>query len=303
MLDQKIPPMLAYFSEPFDSQKHIFEIKWDGTRCVLFLSNGKIRLQNRRLLDITYRYPEFLNINRYIQAKNAILDGEIVVLEDGKPNFEKLQIREQASEPFKIELLSKKITATYVVFDVLYLNDKKVTDVALIERKDILKSILKEGSNILESKFINTKGIEFYNKIVDLGYEGVMAKNVKSPYLIGKRSKYWLKIKKKFPMRCYIVGYTKGKGQRHSSFGALIIATQQPQGWILRGKVGTGFDENFIEEIMPVLSKLKVDKPLVPSWKVKDAVWIKPELSCEVSYQEITEKGQLRAPVFKKLIK
>lgn len=301
MLDEKIPPMLAYFSEPFDSRKHIFEIKWDGTRCIVFLDGKKIRLQNRRLQNITYRYPELLNLNKYIQAKNVILDGEIVVLEGGKPNFEKLQIREQASEHFKIELLSKKIPATYIVFDILYLNDKKVTELPLIERKGILKSILRDGSNIFESEFIHTRGLDFYNKIVDLGYEGVVAKNIKSPYLIGKRSKYWLKIKRKSLMICYIVGYTKGKGKR-TDLGAFIIATQEPQGWILRGKVGTGFDENFMKEIIPILSKLKIEKPLVSSWRIKNAVWLKPELSCEVSYQEITEKGQLRVPVFKKLI-
>ncbi|MEN2985153.1 MAG: non-homologous end-joining DNA ligase [Thermodesulfovibrionaceae bacterium] len=301
MLDQKILPMLAFFSEPFDSEKHIFEIKWDGTRCIMFLKDGKIKLQNRRLLDITYRYPELLNVGNYIQAKNAILDGEIIVLENGKPNFEKLQTREQASEPFKIEILSQRIPATYIVFDVLYLNNKKVIDAPLIERKSILKSILKNGSNILESDFIYTKGIDFYNRVVDLGYEGVMAKNVKSPYLIGKRSKYWLKIKKKSSLRCYIVGYTKGKGKR-ANFGAFIIATKEAEEWLLRGKVGTGFSEKFIEEIMPVLSKLRVGKPLISSWRIKNAVWLKPELVCEVSYQEITEKGQLRAPVFSKLI-
>jgi len=294
--------MLAYFSEPFDSLNHIFEIKWDGTRCILFLDDKKIRLQNRRLLDITYRYPELLNMNKCIKAKNAILDGEIIVLEDGKPNFEKLQIREQASEPFKIELLSKKISATYAVFDVLYLNDKKITGFPLIERKRILKNILKDGSNILESEFIHKAGREFYQKIVELGYEGIMAKNIKSPYLIGKRSRYWLKIKRKSSMRCYIVGYTKGKGKRHHFFGALIIATEEEKGWILRGKVGTGFDEKFMDEIMPILLKLKTEKPPVDTWRIKDAIWINPELACEVSYQEITEKGQLRAPVFRRII-
>ena len=99
LLTEKIAPMLAYSSPPFDSPRHLFEIKWDGTRCLLFIREGVIRLQNRRLQDITARYPELMGLHRRIGAKNAILDGELVVLVEGKPDFRTLQQREMAGDP------------------------------------------------------------------------------------------------------------------------------------------------------------------------------------------------------------
>ncbi len=112
--ERKIKPMLAVRSKPFSSDDHIYEVKWDGTRCLAFVDveKGRVRLQNRRLLDITYRYPE-LKLLEAVE-RNAILDGEIVVIKDGKPSFPLLQKREHVDSRFKIEILSKTIPAVYV---------------------------------------------------------------------------------------------------------------------------------------------------------------------------------------------
>src|SRR3990172_3178059 len=106
-----IHPMLAKSSPPFDSENHTFELKWDGTRCIAFLDRDNVRLQNRRLLDITYRYPEFQELNKKLNVKSAALDGEIVVLENGRPDFERLQQRQHIEDPWKIEILSGLIPA------------------------------------------------------------------------------------------------------------------------------------------------------------------------------------------------
>lgn len=303
MLDKKISPMLAYSSDPFDSPKHIFEIKWDGTRCIMFIDGKDIRLQNRRLIDITYRYPEFLQAPNEIEVKNAILDGEIVIFHNGKTNFNKLQQREHIEDPLKIKLLSRSIPATYIVFDILYLNDKKYIQKPLIERKEILRKILNKPSSIMESRYINEKGIAYFNEVVGLGFEGIMAKSINSPYLIGKRSRYWLKIKPKSSRECFIVGYTLGKGERSNLLGSLVIATLERGKWIFRGKVGSGFDDKTLKEIFSMLKNLEIDKIPIPNLgRQKDIIWVKPLIRCEVSFQEITEKGHFRAPVFKRLI-
>lgn len=303
MFDEKIPPMLAYSSEPFDSRRHIFEIKWDGTRCILFIRGKEVRLQNRRLIDITFKYPELSKIYNEVEAKNAILDGELVVVSEGKPDFNKLQQREHISDPLKIKIFSQRMPITYIVFDLLYLNDKKYFQAKLIERKEILKNILKEPFYLMESKYIKERGKAYFKEVVGYGFEGVMAKSINSPYLIGKRSRYWLKIKKKYSEECYIIGYTKGKGAREEVLGSLAIATLTEGKWVYRGKVGSGFDEEILRELSEKLKKLRVDSPTIPILeKVRGVLWVKPELRCEVIYQEMTEKKEFRAPVFKRLL-
>lgn len=303
MFDEKISPMLAYSCDPFDSPRYIFEIKWDGTRCILFIRGKEVRLQNRRLIDITFRYPEFSKIYNEIKARNTILDGGIVVFSEGIPNFNKLQQREHISDPFKINLFSQRMPATFVVFDILYFNDKKYLQTELIERKEILKNILREPFYMMESKYIKEKGKAYFKEVVGYGFEGVMAKSINSPYLIGKRSRYWLKIKKKYSEECYIVGYTKGRGVREEVLGSLAIATFTEGKWVYRGKVGSGFDEEILRELSEKLKKLRVDSPTIPILeKVRGVLWVKPELRCEVIYQEMTEKKEFRAPVFKRLL-
>ena len=95
----KIRPMLAKSSPPFDSKRHLFELKWDGTRCIAFVESTAVRLQNRRLLDITRRYPEFRTLKDHLKARSAVLDGEIVVLEQGVPKFHRLQQRDHIEDP------------------------------------------------------------------------------------------------------------------------------------------------------------------------------------------------------------
>jgi len=302
MLNEKIPPMLAYSSEPFDSKRHIFEIKWDGTRCILFLKEGKIYLQNRRLMDITDRYPELKQIVKCIKAKNAILDGEIVILRDGKPDFNLLQQREHATNSIKITLLSRDLPATYIAFDLLFLNGKSYVEMPLIKRKELLKQILEESEYLVESRYIEEKGITFFKKVLEQGLEGIMAKAKDSPYIIGKRSRYWLKIKPKHSAICYIVGYTEGKGERKGLIGALVLATQEEGKWKYRGKVGTGFTEEELSLLLTLLKKIETKKGVVKS-PFKNVHWVEPILKCEVIFQEITKKGCFRSPVFLKLIK
>ena len=303
MLDEKIAPMLAYSSPPFDSPRHLFEIKWDGARGILFLRDRHIRLQSRRLLDITGRYPELAGLYRQIKGRNAILDGELVVLSQGRPDFHILQQREQASDPVKIDLLSQQTPATFIAFDVLYHNDAKLLHLPLSQRKEILQGLLEESPGIVESRHIQEQGTSFFREVVAQGLEGVMAKALDSPYLVGQRSRHWLKIKPRGTATCFIVGYLPGRGARRQTFGSLALATMDPDGWRFRGMVGSGFNAADLKEIAAQLQGLRVASPVIPqAGAPKGIIWVNPTRRCTVAFQEETPRGHFRAPVFIRLM-
>lgn len=299
MLNDKISPMLAYPSNPFNSARHLFEIKWDGTRCLLFKKGQEIRLQNRRLEIITQRYPELQVLAKQIEARNAILDGELVVLSEGLTDFRKLQQREHIADPTKILLLSQKIPVTYVAFDIIFLNDNQLMELPLTDRKERLSGILRESPHLIVSRFIQEQGQAYLQKVVSQGLEGIMAKTLTGPYLIGRRSRLWLKIKPRQEKECAVIGFSQGSGARRSTFGALLLATQEPQGWKYRGKVGSGFSGADLEGLTARLQGLRIaTSPLLHPPQVRGAQWVRPELWVRVRFQEETSRGHFRAPVF-----
>lgn len=303
MLDQKISPMLAYTADPFDSPRYLYEIKWDGTRCILFVEKNRVRLQNRRLADITYRYPEFSDCYKVIKAKQAILDGELIALTEGKSDFGKLQRREQVSDVLKAELYAQQMPATFMAFDVLYANGEDHTQTPLARRKDILHKLLGSSPYLAESRYIEEKGKSFFDQTMAYGLEGVMGKRLDSPYLIGKRSRYWLKVKPKHSAICHIIGYTQGRGGRQRFFGALAVATREEERWKYRGRVGSGFTQEAMKSILNRLMNLKVVSPVVrPSQENKAIQWVRPDLKCEVVFNEITSGGHFRGPVFRRMV-
>ena len=298
MIEQKILPMLAMSAEkPFDSSQHLFEIKWDGTRTICF-AGEKNRFQNRRLLDIANRYPEIR-----VEIRKSILDGEIIVMHRNKPDFQKLQLREHLDDSLKIANVAKQFPAEFLVFDVLYINGIDLTGKPLIERKQILKDILIENEHVTISDFVMEKGVEYYRAAIERGLEGIMAKQIDSPYLMARRSNFWLKIKKSKTLDCVICGLTKGEGVRAKYFGALVLGVYAGEELQHIGKVGTGFDEAQLKFLEEQLSSLKGECPfkVVPDIKSKIKSWLKPEAVCEVKYQELTEDRKLRAPVFIRL--
>jgi bifunctional non-homologous end joining protein LigD len=298
-MEMKIRPMLAYPAEPFDSDDFLFEWKFDGTRCICFVGE-KLRLQNRRLMNITYRYPE-LQLQSYVNAKKAILDGEIVVLREGKPSFRDLQLREHVVDPLRIELLSRSLPATFIAFDILYLDGQPLVELPLIERKENLKRVVKESPRLILSRHVEGEGKRFFGEVVKLGLEGVMAKRKDSAYQIGRRSRDWLKIKSFKSIDCVIVGFTPGEGWREPYFGALLLGAYHGGRLRFLGKVGTGFDEALLRCLAPLLRKLLTEANPVGEEPPYPARWVKPELVCEVKFLELTDDMKLRAPAFRRL--
>ncbi|MCX7793622.1 MAG: non-homologous end-joining DNA ligase [Thermodesulfovibrionales bacterium] len=294
-----IKPMLAMPSTlPFDSEKYVFELKWDGTRCIAFIDKNVVRLQNRRLLDISGRYPEFKNLQDSIKIGAAILDGEIVILHKGKPDFERLQQREHIEDRLRIKLLSETMPATYIVFDILYLKDKSLMDLSLMRRKNILKENLNPSELVIISEHYE-KGRELYNLALKKGFEGIMAKDKESPYLEGRRSSYWLKIKKSNDIDAVICGILEGR-KKSVPLGSLILGLYRNGELIHIGQVGTGFNEEEIQRILKITEKLYTSKPafkVTPYFKRK-VQWLIPELVAKIKFLEWTKDGKLRSPVF-----
>jgi bifunctional non-homologous end joining protein LigD len=297
-----IKPMLAVRGRPFSDEKFLYEIKWDGTRCIVFadVENKRLRMQNRRLMEISYRYPE-LDFFSFLD-QNAVLDGEIVVLKDGKPSFPLLQKREHVDSKRKIEMLSKTIPAVYMAFDILYTaSDGWIMDLPLKERKKILRSISNDTRRIGVTDFVKKNGEEFYRKAVEIGLEGVMAKKLESGYTPGKRSRAWIKIKKKQTADCIIVGWLEGEGMREGKFGSLILAMMKNGKLVHVGQVGTGFDFEFVSWFYEKLRSIEVDNPWFSENFSRKPHWVKPVYVCEVEFLELTEDLKLRAPVFVRL--
>jgi len=301
-LTRKLKPMLAYSSPPFDSPEYIMEVKWDGTRCLVFIGRG-LRLQNRRLLEIGYRYPELHNLPQWIKAREVILDGEIVILVNGKPSFSKLQEREHISEENRIKILSRIIPATYIVFDLLYLNGKLRTNEPLSIRKELLETHVVQNEFLVISQFVDQYGIKFYKEAVTRGLEGIMAKRKNSRYLIGKRSEDWLKIKKFQSIDAVICGYTEGQGRYQELFGSLVLGLYYQKKLQYVGQVGTGFSSEEMQQLLKILKGLKIRRcpfPEIPEI-ARSVQWVKPEIVCEVEFMEWTAAKKLRAPRYRRL--
>lgn len=284
-------PMLCKKGEKdlLSSKDYLFQPKLDGTRAIY--EDGK--LINRRGYNIAERYPELQEMD----IKNeSIIDGEIIIYnKQGLPDFSLLQSREQTTSSFKIEHLSSKYPATYVVFDCLQYEGKNVTKKQIEKRLELLqKSVVEKKDKLLQLIFTTENGKALWEKIQEMGIEGVIAKKKGSKYIPGKRSSLWLKIKNLKTIDCVILGYTQGEGKRANTFGALIIGAYLDEKLKSLGKVGTGWTDDELIRLRKKMDNLEIERK-------EDKVLIEPELVCEVEYLEMTEDYHLRAPSFQRL--
>lgn len=307
LFEEKISPMLAFSSESFSSPNFLFEIKIDGSRVICYIDKEKkeVKLLNRRNLYIQNKYPELRDVWKDVDAKKVVLDSEICVFKKGKPDFYALAEREHVGEKIRIDILSKILPATLIVFDILYKDGKDLINLPLMERKKILEQTVKESERVLLSRYVIERGEEFFRECKKKGLEGIMAKRLDSKYEVGKRSKNWLKIKFLKTLDCVVIGYTKGEGWREKYFGALVLACFHQGKLKYVGRCGTGLDKKGYAELTEELKKLRIDecpleeKPKLPSDLIVN--WVKPKLICEVKFMEITKDLQLRAPAFVRL--
>ena len=302
-----IHPMLAESVEqPFDDKDWLFEIKWDGYRAIAFIDNGKLRLVSRNQNELTERYPELKDMAGSINAKTAILDGEVVALDvDGRASFSLMQQRTGFRPGGHRAAAKADVPVLYYAFDLLYLDGYDWRRMPLEERKAKLVTILKGGDSLRYSDHFEIQGKALFEIARDKKLEGILAKKRNSCYE-ERRSREWLKIKIRHRTECVVGGFTEPEGSR-AHFGSLVLGLYDKQGRLIHvGQVGSGFDQKLLSEMSNVLKKLETKQN--PFYGEVEALrrvnWVKPELVAEVEYAEWTEGAntgsgpKLRAPVF-----
>ncbi len=300
----QVHPMLALSIEkPFDGAEWMFEIKWDGYRAVSFIENGSVRLMSRTDNDLSGRYPELQVLPKFVNAKTAVLDGEVAALdEQGRASFSLMQQRTGIRKHGRQVAGKSEIPIVYYLFDVLYLGGYDLRRVSLEERKKVLASILQPTELIrFSDHFDNGKAL--FNVAKQKGLEGIVAKR-RASYYEERRSREWLKIKITQTVDCVVGGYTDPEGSRQH-FGSLVLGMYDKKKRLIHvGQAGTGFNHAALEQISKVLGKLGTKQdPFHGPVDARHVHWIKPELVAEIKFTEWThetEEGgvKLRAPVF-----
>lgn len=300
-LHEQVEPMLAQSKKEVPvSDDFIYEVKWDGIRVLVTLDEDRITLRSRNNLDLTLKFPELLKADKSFRGTCGVFDGEIVCLDDkGKPDFKEVIHRMQRSAEGDIERAMKKNPAYCYLFDLLYLDGRAVINEPLVRRREWLKDSVKKDSSYRLSEIVED-GTALFAAAAELGLEGIMAKEKNSKYSPGKRSDNWYKIKVRNTDESFVIGYTKGKGNRDELFGAMHLADIVDGKFIYRGKVGTGFDAKTMKEVFAKLKKIKeIKKPIKEKvLDEKQTVWVEPELMCEIEYASKTKDGAYREPVF-----
>jgi DNA ligase D-like protein (predicted ligase)/DNA ligase D-like protein (predicted 3'-phosphoesterase) len=303
-LRDPIEPMLAQSAHvPPESEDYIYEVKWDGVRAMITLDEGEVRIRSRNQNDITGKFPELVVPDQAFRAASALFDAEIVCLDDaGKPVFQNVIHRIQQSGKDAIERAHARHPAVCYVFDCLYLDGRPIANEPLVRRRAWMEDAIKRDTPYRVSEAV-TEGTGLFKAAVEMGLEGIMAKEKNSAYRPGTRSGQWLKIKKRQTMDCVIIGYTRGKGGRQDLFGALQLALREGNGLRYLGKVGTGFDDKSMKETFAHLKDIKRVKRPIKEKPLDDAqtVWIEPRAVCEVQFASLTKEGMLREPVFLRL--
>ena len=303
----RFQPMLAEGGgQPFDDPRWRFEPKLDGIRALAEMETGGMIFRTRRGRDVSFQYPDIHMIHELVDQVNAVLDGEIVAVNaDGKDSFEVLQQRMNLQNEREIKRVAKQIPVSFVAFDLLWLDGRDTTQLALEERRELLELVVEQDHRLQLMSYADGEGNAFVETARSFGLEGVVAKRTGSKYASGRRSPDWRKIKLISTQDCVILGWTPGQGGRSTSFGALLVGAIDDGELRWVGQVGTGFNFTMLEKLLADLQPLvRPDPPIDdPSLrKLKGATFVEPEVVCEVEYHEITKStGKMRAPSFRGL--
>ncbi len=293
-------------NEPFDGAEWLFEIKWDGYRAIAFIEDGNLRLVSRNQNELTPRYPELKDLAKSVKAKTAILDGEVVALDDqGRASFSLMQQRTGFRPGGKRAVTRADVPVLYYAFDLLYLDGYDLRKLPLEDRKKKLASILVTGDSVRYSDHYEKQGKALFEMARSKGLEGILAKKRDSIYQ-ERRTSEWLKIKITHRLEAVIGGYTEPEGSR-AHFGSVVLGLYDRQGRLIHvGQAGSGFDQKSLEEVWKLLKKRETKKnPFHGEVEaLRKVYWVKPELVAEIEFAEWTDGTsagsgpKLRAPVF-----
>jgi bifunctional non-homologous end joining protein LigD len=303
-LPKVVRPMLAVAGKlPADNgSEWRYEFKWDGVRTIAYVEGGRVRLASRADHDRTAAYPEVRGLGEALGSRQVVLDGEIIALDaGGRPSFEALQPRMLVDDAARARRLAATVPVTYMVFDVLHLDGASTLALPYVERRRLLDGLGLAGDHWTVPASHEGPGADLFEAAKRAGLEGVVAKRADSPYRPGQRSTDWVKVKAARTQSVVIGGFSSPKGSR-TGFGALLVGIPEGKGLAYAGKVGTGFSEQAIAELLSRLRPIERRDPpfaaAVPAADASGATWVEPELVGEVRFSEWTRAGRLRQPAW-----
>ena len=289
------PMLIGRRGEAFDSEDYIFELKLDGERCLAYLDQNGTDLRNKRNVKMLGKVPELAEIHKQAKVR-CILDGELIVIKDGKPDFFEIQRRSVTSNEFKIRLQSNKYPASFTAYDILYYDDHRVISLPLMERKKLLEDAVTENDRLAISRFIENQGMDFYKLTEQRDLEGIVAKRKDSTYIFDKRTKDWIKIKNLQDDDFVVCGYIAKK----SNAASVILGQYDGDDLIYKGHVSLGVSDS---DFRTISNTKEMTRPYFNEMPPGDegTVWIEPRHVCTVKYMMKTASGSMRQPVFKGL--
>ncbi|MDX6236287.1 MAG: bifunctional non-ous end joining protein LigD [Kribbellaceae bacterium] len=306
------PPVLPMMAAPGplpSGPDWSYEMKWDGIRVIVEVTEDGCRLWSRNSRDVSGGYPELLGLTSASGLQlPAVLDGEIVTLDEkGAPSFGLLQRRMHVRDPRHLVQLINQVPVSVRVFDVLQYDGRSLLDATYDDRRALLES-LQIDDPFWEVPPAYADGEQALDFSASNGLEGVVAKRRKSRYLPGKRSSDWVKVKPVLTRDVILCGWHPGEGNRSGRIGSLYCgAYLEPGGeLVLIGKVGSGLDFAMLEMLSTELAALEVKGPpfdvsSVPPADRRAAHWLDPLLVAEVTHSGWAADGRLRHPVWRGL--
>jgi bifunctional non-homologous end joining protein LigD len=297
-MPESLEPMLAMLGTSVPSGSDwLYEVKWDGYRALCFIESGRVRMLSRRGTKLDKQFAAVAAaLSQSVKADTAIIDGEVVALDDnGNPSFQHLQNFTGFGTKPALKGMSPP-NLNFFAFDLLYLNGYDLRKAALIDRRQLLSSVLLPSDIVRYSDHFIGKGDELLKAVRAKGLEGIIAKQAQSRYE-SKRSNCWIKIKVTTQQDFVICGYILGERE---PFGALVLGYFKDKKLIYAGNVGSGFTQQSLKAVGEKIKSLIVKKPVlsdVPR-EIGEVTWVKPELVCVVKFTSWTNDDRLRAPVF-----
>lgn len=284
-------------TEVFDSEDFVYQVKWDGVRILAGMAGDQVHLINKKGNERTLQFPELQQLPELVKADRVVLDGEIIVLREGKPSFPAVMRRDRTASPLTIELFTKTLPITYMVFDLLYLNGQDLRDKPLLERIALLTDLFADHDYLNQVQRFS-EGSSLFAAVQNAGLEGIVAKHKNSAYHPGKKHKDWYKIKCQQSQKCLVGGYTL----RGNQVNSLLLGVFREDQLCFAGKAANGLNAAHWQMLTAQLPSLEISRSPFADATPKGVHYVQPQLAVQVVFLEWTDALQLRFPVIKSFI-
>jgi bifunctional non-homologous end joining protein LigD len=300
ILPEGFLPMLAAAATALpEGADYAYEVKWEGLRVLVGFEGAALAARTAAGQDARVWFPELEAVRSAAPPDWVLLDGELLVLRDGRPSPEDLRRRSRASGPEQAEELAAEVPATFVIYDILRIGDSWLLDVNWDERREILERVVVPTSAAVVSPVFND-GEQALSQSRALGLEAVVAKRVRGRYTPGERTRDWLSVKPQEVVEAVICGWTEGRGVRAGAIGSLLLGARRDGRLVYIGHTGTGLDSQTLPYLHRELKRrARRTSPFDEELSLNAPPnWVRPELVCRVRHQGWTETGKMRSPTF-----